>query len=61
MAVTVYERVRDWFRSRRGLPSGGPVDYMKLLPVTYVVIVIGGAYMLLTLTADIVNPIKLFQ
>ncbi|MFC9356934.1 M50 family metallopeptidase [Rhodococcus sp. NPDC057014] len=61
MAVTVYERVRDWFRTRRGLPGGGPVDYMKLLPVTYVVIVIGGAYMLLTLTADIVNPIKLFQ
>lgn len=61
MAVTLYERIRDWFRSRRGLPRGGPVDYLKLLPVTYVVIVIGGAYMLLTLTADIVNPIKLFQ
>ena len=33
---------------------------MKLMPVTYVVIVIGGAFMLLTLTADIVNPIKIF-
>ncbi|MFZ2178343.1 MAG: site-2 protease family protein [Rhodococcus sp. (in: high G+C Gram-positive bacteria)] len=61
MAVTFYERIRDWFRARRGLARGGPVDYMKLLPVTYVVIVIGGAYMLLTLTADIVNPIQLFQ
>lgn len=60
MAVTVYERIRNFFRNKRGLPNGGPVDYMKLMPVTYVVIVIGGAYMLLTLTADIVNPIQLF-
>lgn len=60
MAVTIYERIRNFFRNRRGLPNGGPVDYMKLMPVTYVVIVIGGAYMLLTLTADIVNPIQLF-
>ena len=60
MAVTIYERIRNFFRNRRGLPNGGPVDYMKLMPATYVVIVIGGAYMLLTLTADIVNPIQLF-
>ena len=60
MAVTMYERIRNFFRNRRGLPNGGPVDYMKLMPATYVVIVIGGAYMLLTLTADIVNPIQLF-
>nr|WP_296767518.1 site-2 protease family protein [Rhodococcus sp. (in: high G+C Gram-positive bacteria)] len=60
MAVTLYERIRNFFRNRRGLPNGGPVDYMKLMPVTYVVIVLGGAYMLLTLTADIVNPIQLF-
>lgn len=60
MAVTVYERIRNFFRNRRGLPNGGPVDYMKLMPATYVVIVIGGAFMLLTLTADIVNPIQLF-
>jgi len=61
MAVTAYEKVRDTRRARKGLPPGSPVDYLKLLPATYVVIVIGGAYMLLTLTADIVNPIKLFQ
>ena len=61
MAVTLYEKVRNMFRARRGLPAGLPVDYMKLMPVTYVVIVLGGAYMLLTLTADIVNPIQLFQ
>lgn len=60
MAVTIYEKIRNSVRARRGQPAGGPVDYMKLMPLTYVVIVIGGAFMLLTLTADIVNPIKIF-
>ncbi|MFF0814239.1 M50 family metallopeptidase [Rhodococcus sp. NPDC003318] len=60
MAVTIYEKIRNSLRIRRGLPAGGPVDYMKLMPLTYVVIAIGGAFMLLTLTADIVNPIKIF-
>ncbi|WP_241384248.1 M50 family metallopeptidase [Rhodococcus sp. CH91] len=60
MAVAVYERVRNWVRSLRGLPMGPPVDYMKLLPLTYVAVVIGGAFMVLTLTADIINPIQLF-
>ncbi|PTR26513.1 RIP metalloprotease RseP [Rhodococcus sp. OK519] len=60
IAVTIYEKIRNSIRRMRGLAAGGPVDYMKLMPITYVVVVIGGAYMLLTLTADIVNPIKLF-
>lgn len=60
MAVTGYEKVRNVVRNRRGLPPGAPVDYLKLMPVTYVVIFIGGAYMLLTLTADVINPIQLF-
>lgn len=60
IAVVFYERIRDWVRARRGLIPGGPVDYTRLLPITYVFIVIGGAFMLLTLTADIVNPIKIF-
>ena len=59
MAVAIYERLRNWVRNLRGLADGPPVDYMKLLPLTYVAVVVGGAYMLLTLTADIVNPIKL--
>ncbi|WP_137725120.1 M50 family metallopeptidase [Prescottella subtropica] len=60
IAVTIYEKVRNMLRRARGMAAGGPVDYMKLMPVTYVFVVLGGAYMLLTLTADIVNPIKLF-
>ncbi|MBL1079042.1 site-2 protease family protein [Nocardia sp. 2] len=59
IAVVIYEKIRNTLRARRGEAPGLPVNYMKLLPVTYVVIVIGGAYMLLTLSADILNPITL--
>jgi membrane-associated protease RseP (regulator of RpoE activity) len=61
IAVNLYERVRDWIRARLGKVAMPPVDYTKLLPLTYVVILIGGAISLLTLTADIVNPIRPFQ
>jgi hypothetical protein len=35
------------------------VDYLKLMPLTYVVILIFGGFTLLTVAADIVNPITL--
>lgn len=57
MAVVLYEKIRDVLTGRKG----GPVDYMKLAPLTYVVLALAGGYMLLVLTADIVNPIKLFN
>ncbi|GLY67101.1 M50 family metallopeptidase [Amycolatopsis taiwanensis] len=59
IAVTWYERVRDWLRKLRGRAAGGPVDYTKLSTVTVVLVFIGGAVTLLTVTADIVNPIRL--
>jgi membrane-associated protease RseP (regulator of RpoE activity) len=61
IAVLFYEKVRDWLRKLRGKPAGGPVDYTKLSAVTMVFIFIGGAIMLLTITADIVNPIRIGQ
>lgn len=61
VAVNLYEWVRDRIRRLRGLSAAGPVDYTKLLPLTYVVIVLGGIMVLLTVTADIVNPIRLGQ
>ncbi|MBF6215469.1 site-2 protease family protein [Nocardia puris] len=60
ITVVLYEKIRNTIRGWRGLAPGGPVDYLRLLPVTYVAVVLGGAYMVLTLTADIVNPIRLF-
>ncbi|GAB3125850.1 M50 family metallopeptidase [Tsukamurella serpentis] len=57
MAVVIFEKIRDLVTGRKG----GPVDYMKLAPLTYIVLALAGGYMLLVLTADIVNPIKLFN
>ena len=61
IAVVWYERVRDWIRGLRGKAAGGPVDYTKLSGITMVLVLIGGAVTLLTVTADIVNPIRLGQ
>ena len=51
--------VRDIVRARLGKSKMPPVDYTRLLPLTYFVILVGGAVSLLTLAADIVNPIRL--
>ncbi|WP_028476525.1 RIP metalloprotease [Nocardia sp. CNY236] len=59
IAVVLYEKIRNTIRGWKGLAPGAPVNYLKLLPATYAFVVIGGAYMLLTLAADIVNPIRL--
>ncbi|KDN17969.1 M50 family metallopeptidase [Amycolatopsis rifamycinica] len=59
IAVVWYERVRDWIRARRGKAAAGPVDYTRLSGITMVLVLIGGAVTLLTVTADIVNPIRI--
>ncbi|MGH3564554.1 MAG: M50 family metallopeptidase [Pseudonocardia sp.] len=59
ITINLYERVRDWARARLGKAAMPPVDYTRLLPITFVVIMVVGAVSLLTLTADIVNPIRL--
>jgi membrane-associated protease RseP (regulator of RpoE activity) len=61
IAVTLYEKVRNWLRRLRGQPAGGPVDYTRLTAVTMAVVFLGGAVVLLTVTADLVNPLKLPQ
>ncbi|SDI87228.1 Peptidase family M50 [Actinokineospora alba] len=59
IAITLYERVRDMIRKLRGLTPAGPVDYTRLTGITMVLVIVGGAIVLLTVTADIVNPIRL--
>ncbi len=60
IAVGWYERVRDVVRGLRGRAAGGPVDYNRLTGVTLVLVLIGAVVMVLTVTADIVNPVRLF-
>ncbi|MEP6695944.1 MAG: site-2 protease family protein [Pseudonocardiales bacterium] len=60
IAIIWYEKLRSWLATRRGRPDPGRVDYAKLLPATYLVIAIFGGISLLTIAADIVNPIRLF-
>jgi len=60
IAISWFERVRSWLAQRLGRADPGRVNYAKLMPVTYVVILIFGAFTLLTVGADIVNPVTLF-
>ncbi|HYZ69226.1 MAG TPA: M50 family metallopeptidase, partial [Mycobacterium sp.] len=61
IAIAVFEKIRNMIRSARGKVAAAPVNYLKLMPATYVVLVVVVGYMLLTVTADLVNPIRLFQ
>ncbi|MGC4895741.1 M50 family metallopeptidase [Micromonospora sp. DT31] len=61
IAIAWFERARSWVYARIGRADPGRVDYLKLMPFTYAVILIGGAFTLLTVTADVVNPITLFS
>ena len=59
IAIAWYERARAIVARRRGRPDPGRVDYEKLLPLTYAVMLVFVSVSLLALTADIVNPIRL--
>jgi membrane-associated protease RseP (regulator of RpoE activity) len=59
IAIAWYERVRSWFAAKRGRPDPGRVDYTKLMPITYAVILVFGGISLLTIVTDIVNPISI--
>jgi membrane-associated protease RseP (regulator of RpoE activity) len=59
LAIAWFERARSWLAARLGRPDPGRVDYYKLLPLTYAAILIGGAFTLLTVTADLINPITI--
>ena len=61
IAVAVFEKLRNMIRSARGMAAAAPVNYLKLMPATYVVLIVVVGYMLLTVTADVVNPLRPFQ
>jgi membrane-associated protease RseP (regulator of RpoE activity) len=61
IAVAFFEKIRNMIRKSRGLVAAAPVNYLKLMPATYVILVFVVGYMALTVTADFVNPIRPFQ
>jgi membrane-associated protease RseP (regulator of RpoE activity) len=61
IAVALFEKARNMVRAARGLLPAAPVSYSRLMPATYIILVIVVGYMALTVTADLVNPIRLFQ
>lgn len=61
IAIALFEKVRNMIRAARGKVAAAPVNYLKLMPATYVILAVVVGYMLLTVTADLVNPIRLFQ
>ena len=60
IAIAVFEKIRNVIRSARGKVAAAPVNYLAhARDLRRPVVVVG--YMLLTVTADLVNPIRLFQ
>jgi len=60
IAIAWFERARSWLYARLRRRDPGRVNYLKLMPVTYAVILIFGTLSLLTIAADIVNPVTIF-
>jgi membrane-associated protease RseP (regulator of RpoE activity) len=59
IAINLYEAARNAVRRAFGRPNGPPVDYNRLMPLTYVVVIVLMGVSALTITADIINPIRL--
>ena len=60
IAVIIYEKVRDFFRRLRGLPPGAPVNYEKLMPLTYAMAAALLLIGLFVMVADVINPVRIF-
>lgn len=60
IAVVLYEKIRDFFRRLRGLGPGAPVNYEKLMPLTYVMAALLLGVGVLVMAADVINPVRIF-
>lgn len=58
--IVIYEKLRDRLRRLRGMDAGGPVDYVKVMPLTYVATALLLVFGLTVIVADVVNPLQLF-
>jgi membrane-associated protease RseP (regulator of RpoE activity) len=59
LAVVCYERIRAGIARLSGRPDPGTVDMTKLLPVTYVTVVVLIGLGMLLILADLLNPLTL--
>ncbi len=57
IAILLFEKARSAFAKVRGRADPGAIDHAKLAPVMLAVIFIVGGISLLTIYADVVNPI----
>jgi membrane-associated protease RseP (regulator of RpoE activity) len=61
LAIVVYERARALVARLRGRPDPGTVDVAKLMPITYVAVILLIGLGLLLIAADLINPLTLPQ
>jgi membrane-associated protease RseP (regulator of RpoE activity) len=59
IAIGWFERARSWLWARLHRPDPGFVDYYRLAPIVLVGVVLFGAFTLLTVMADLINPVTL--
>ncbi|WP_119729334.1 M50 family metallopeptidase [Thermomonospora amylolytica] len=58
LAVVGYERLRARAARARGRPDPGPVDITRLLPITYLVVLLLVGLSVLLILADLINPLS---
>ncbi|MBO2464313.1 M50 family metallopeptidase [Actinomadura violacea] len=61
LAVVAYERLRVRFNGIRGRPDPGTVDMTKLMPLTYLAVLVLVGLGVLLILADLVNPLQMPQ
>jgi membrane-associated protease RseP (regulator of RpoE activity) len=61
LAVVCYERLKAAVYRARGRPDPGPVDMTKLMPLTYVAVLLLIGLGVLLILADVINPLKMPQ
>jgi membrane-associated protease RseP (regulator of RpoE activity) len=59
IAVVVWEWIKAGFARMRGRPDPGLLDYRKLIPLSFGVVVILGFFMVTLILADIINPVNI--
>ena len=59
LAVVAYERARAGFHRIRGRPDPGTVDMARLMPLTYLVVLVLVGFGVLLILADLFNPLRL--